>query len=339
VEPVPQFFARLEALTSMTYEGLSTRGLLSQQDADSLQRLETLAAALRVMALKELGGEPLTEEEQHLIRFYGGELEHLTMAAADREEGDEMGQPVMDEEPQAAVIADVATAPDPDGDGVPNPVVLEEGVGRINEIYVVVPLALADGSIQLQVARGGVFAYYEFEWPADDRLTDEKWRTMLDEGSAPPLPEWTGSFFTPETEFAALQSAIYQLQRSLTFSFWGLDGSQIYQVSPEVRAQFQAIFDDLRASQQFIGHQWLHASYRSFDLQAEDLAVVTVRETWEDWLYGFEENPGDAEPLGDPLGHRGPYTLDMTYTLSNVDGLWQVTNAVYANEAPAWETP
>jgi hypothetical protein len=339
VEPVPLFFARLEALTAMTYEGLSTRGLLSQQDADSLQRLEQLAAAFRVMAEKELGGEPLTEEEHHLIRFYGGELEHLTMAAADREEGDEMGQPMMDEEPQAAVIADVATAPDPDGDGVPNPAVLEEGVGRINEIYVVVPLITADGSIRLQVAKGGVFAYYEFEWPADDRLTDEKWRAMLDEGSAPPLPQWTASFFSPETEFAAVQAAIYQLQRSLTFTNWGLDGSQVYPASPEVQAQFQATFDALRAEQQFVGHQWLHASYRSFDLQAGDLAVVTVRETWEDWLYPFEENPGDAEPLGDPVGHRGPYTLEVTYTLTLVDDRWQVTNAVYADEAPAWETP
>lgn len=338
VEPAPLFFARLEALTAMTYEGLSSRGLLSEQDADSLQRLETLAAALRIMAEKELRGEPLTEEEHHLIRFYGGELEHLTMAAADREEGDEMGMPVMDEEPQAAVVADVATAPDPDGDGVPNPVVLEEGVGRVNEIYAVVPLVLPDGSIQLQVARGGVFAYYEFPWPADDRLTDEKWRAMLDEGSAPPLPEWTASFFTPETEYAPLQDAIYFSQRSLTNSYWGLD-SQLLPVSSEVQAQYQTIFDALRAEQQFIGHQWLHASYRSFDLQAADLAVVTVRESWEDWLYGFEENPGDAEPLGDPLGHRGPYTLDVTYTLSEEDGRWLVTNVVYADEPPAWEMP
>ncbi len=339
VEPVPQFFARLEALTSMTLEGLSSRGLLSPQDNDSLVRLEQLAVAFRVMAEKELRGEPLTDEEFNLIRFYGGELEHLTMASADTE-GDEMGIPVMDEQPQAAVIADVATAPDPDGDGVPNPAVLEEGVGRVNEIYVVVPLVTADGSIRLQVAKGGTFSYYEFEWPADDRLTDEKWRAMLDEGTAPPPPEWTGSFFIPETEFAAFQASIYQFQSSLPYGYWELgEYGSLYPASPEVQAQFQALFDELRAQQQFVGHQWLNANYRSFDLQAEDLAVVTVRETWEDWLYAFEEAPGDAEPLGDPVGHRGPYTLDVTYTLSNVDGQWQVTNIVYANEAPEWATP
>jgi hypothetical protein len=62
----------------------------------------------------------------------------------------------------AALIADVATAP-PD-------LVLEEGTGYISEIYVVVPL---EGS--LRIARGGVYTYYEFPWPASDRLTDQKW--------------------------------------------------------------------------------------------------------------------------------------------------------------------
>ncbi|MCA9953674.1 MAG: DUF3160 domain-containing protein, partial [Anaerolineales bacterium] len=156
VEPVPEFFARLEALTTMTVDGLQERQLLNEQDLNSLMRLQSLAAALQVMAEKELRGEPLTEQEHNLIRFYGGELEHLTMAAADREDEDPAAQPIMDEEPQAAVIADVATAPDPDGDGSPNPVVLEEAVGRINEIYAVVPLINEDGTIQLQVAKGGV---------------------------------------------------------------------------------------------------------------------------------------------------------------------------------------
>jgi hypothetical protein len=248
--------------------------------------------------------------------------------------------PVMDEEPQAAVIADVATAPDPDGDGIPNPVVLEEGVGRINEIYAVVPLVMADGSIQLQVAKGRRVCLLRV--PLARRRPVDRREVAGDagRGRAPPLPEWTSSFFTPETEFAALQDTIYQFQRSLTWGYWGLgEFSPIYPASPEVQAQFQVEFDALGAEQQFAGHQWLNASYRSFDLQAEDLAVVTVRETWEDWLYTFAENPGDAEPLGDPVGHRGPYTLDVTYTLRNVDGQWQIANAVYASEAPAWATP
>ncbi len=66
------------------------------------------------------------------------------MASGDTEDEDPVAQPYMDEEPQAAVIADVATAPDYVRDGVPDPTVLEEGVGRIDELYAVVPV-VADG--------------------------------------------------------------------------------------------------------------------------------------------------------------------------------------------------
>jgi hypothetical protein len=203
VEPVPEFYARLAALTAMTRQGLSDRGMLDEGDGDSLLRLEELAAACQAMAEKELRGEPLTQQEYDRIRFYGRELEHLTMAAADTE-GDEGGRTLMDEEPQAAVIADVATDP------WPVPRVLEVGVGRINVIYAVVPIVEDDGTVYLQVAKGGVFSYYEFPWPQDDRLTDEKWRAMLDEGQAPPPPEWTQSFIEPEGEQAELTRIVTQ---------------------------------------------------------------------------------------------------------------------------------
>ncbi len=89
--------------------------------------------------------------------------------------------------------------------------VLEEAVGRVNPIYVVVPIVEQDGSTYLQVAKGGVFSYYEFPWPIADRLTDEKWRGMLDDGSAPPVPEWTSSFLVDELEFGELSRAVSRL--------------------------------------------------------------------------------------------------------------------------------
>jgi hypothetical protein len=49
---------------------------------------------------------------------------------------------------------------------------------------------------QVILTRGGIFSYYEFTWPIDDRLTDEAWQDMLTEGEAPPLPSWTTSFVT-----------------------------------------------------------------------------------------------------------------------------------------------
>jgi hypothetical protein len=316
----------------MTIEGLGDRGLLAQQDADSLTRLQNLAAAFQVMAEKELRGEPLTEDEYYFIRFYGGELEHLTMAAADSDEAG--GLPVMDEEPQAAVIADVATAPDPDGDGVPNPVALEEAVGRIDEIYAVVPIVNDDGSVFLQVAKGGVFAYYEFQWPADDRLTDDAWRAMLDAGEAPPRPVWIDSFFSTETENAIAGQVTYSFARSLSYVFWELDTeSWINSASPEAEAIIAAEVEALRQAGHYVGHQWLTADIRSVDRQADNRLVVAVREHWDDTLYTIT---GDFRDGSSPINHRGPYIRDVTYTLEKTDNGWWVTNVVYGNEPPEW---
>jgi hypothetical protein len=59
VEPVPQFYARLAALTAMTREGLESRQLLGEKDKAALEKLEELSLALKAMSEKELSGEPL----------------------------------------------------------------------------------------------------------------------------------------------------------------------------------------------------------------------------------------------------------------------------------------
>ncbi len=335
VEPVPHFYARLAALTTMTREGLGDRELLSERDEDSLLRLEELVLFLQTVSEKQLRGEPLTTAENERLRYYGGELEHLTMAAADSDEDDPFAMPVLDEEPQAAVIADVATAPDPGRTGIPEPVVLEVGVGRINEIYVVVPVVAQDGTVSLQLAKGGVFSYYEFVWPANDRLTDEKWRAMLDSGDAPPLPEWTASFVSKATAYTPLQQGVFNFQRSLNNAYWYLSADSVT-ATDAARQQIRPAVEALEAQRRYEGRQLVSVNYRSFDFQAEDRAVVTVRETWQDILYEYEEGdyPGDYRT---PLAERGPYTLDVTYTLLLQDGWWQVSNIVWANQPPPWE--
>ncbi len=344
VEPVPEFYARLAALAAMTREGLASRSLLGESDADSLARIEELALALKTMAEEQLAGIPLTEEEHQRIRYYGGELEHLVMASADT--GGESGDIVyMEEDPQAAIIADVATDPDPDNDGIPNPTVLEVGVGRVSEIHVVVPLVEADGSLRLQVAKGGIFSYYEFQWPAEDRLTDEKWQGMLDDGAAPAQPAWIGSFYTPEGEYSDLQAAIYACQRGWVSAVFYLDtqyvASEYNSLAGGAAVDFiVAEIDALRAEKHFEGRQWMGTDYRSFDRQSETLAVVTVRETWQDTLYAYgrDAHPADTGDENDmqAIGARGPYTLDVTYTLERSGDRWIVTRIVVADARPAW---
>ena len=311
---------------------MQSRGLLNEIDATSLDTLETLARSLQTMAEKELRGEPLTEDEYTTIRFYGGQLETLTMAAADSDMEDPYARRFMEEEPQAAVIADVATNPAPPAS------VLEEAVGRVNPIYVVVPIAQADGSSYLQVAKGGAFSYYEFSWPIDDRLTDEKWRGMLDDGRAPASPEWTASFLVDEIEYAELSRAVEEFRWSVTRAYW-------YRLEEELNGGGQGARDiwadilRLADARDYMGHQLVDSEFRSFDLQSPTLAVVTAREHWRDTLYGITEwSPEFDDPL---LTQRGPYVLDATYTLERVDvgqgPVWQVTGLVYAQEPPAFE--
>lgn len=345
VEPVPEFYARLAALAAMTREGLASRSLLGAQDADSLSRIETLALELKEMAEKQLSGVPLTEAEHERIRFYGGELEHLVMASADAPKGEPYAIPYMDEDPQAAIIADVATDPAPMGMSFSGPAVLQVGVGRINELHVVVPLVEADGSLRLQVAKGGIFSYYEFPWPAQDRLTDEKWQAMLDAGTAPAPPAWIASFYTPAGEYHALQSALYAFQRGWVSAAFYLDtqyvASDYRQLARGAALDFiSAEIAALRAQKRFEGRQWVGTDYRSFDLQSADRAVVTVRETWQDTLYAYSlaEHPAVTLEESDmrELGQRGPYTLDVTYTLERSGENWVVTRIVIANARPAW---
>jgi len=331
VEPVPQFYARLAALTAMTRQGLDSRGLLNELDATSLDSLEALARSLQTMAEKELRGEPLTEDEYATIRFYGGQLETLTMAAADSDTQEPYAPRFMEEEPQAAVIADVATNPAPPASA------LEEAVGRVNPIYAVVPIFEADGSSYLQVARGGVFSYYEFPWPIDDRLTDEKWRIMLDDGSAPPPPEWTASFLVDETEYAELSRAVEDFRWSVTRAYWYRDQAELLGGglgAEDIRDNLQR----LAAEKHYMGHQLVGSEFRSFDLQSPTLAVVTARETWRDTLYSITEwSPEFDDPV---VTERGPYTLDGTYTLELRDTeqgpVWRVVNVVYAEEPPSF---
>lgn len=181
VEPNPVLYARLAALTRMTVDGLQRRGMLEESAAASLSELEQLALKLKVISEKELAQKPLSDEEYELIRSFGGQLEHFWLEAL-KDEGIEDSSAAV--ENPAALLADVAT--DPNGQ------VLEEATGYVSDIYAVVPV---DG--KLRIAKGAVYSYYEFPWPMNDRLTDEKWRETLDSGQVPEQPAWTKAYTAP----------------------------------------------------------------------------------------------------------------------------------------------
>ena len=189
VEPMPELYHRLSVLTQKTAYGLDKFGVISDTDKENLARLEELADQLTTISIKELTNEALTEEEFELVRSYGGNLEHFWEEAV-KSQTDSDSRPYSSEFP-AALVVDVATDP--------NGTVLEEAIGGISEIYVVVPV---DG--KLRIAKGGVFTYYQFEQPLSDRMTDSQWRQRLGleltddmqyiQDDSLEQPQWTQSY-------------------------------------------------------------------------------------------------------------------------------------------------
>ncbi|AKB32447.1 dTDP-D-glucose 4,6-dehydratase [Methanosarcina siciliae HI350] len=171
VEPVPDFYARLLALTKMTNQGLDEMDVLDPRSKARLANLENILSRLQEISEKELENEELTEEDYEFIKNFGDQLESVIANV------DEKAR-------KTTIVADVHT------DGNTGDV-LEEGTGYVD--MVVVAYKLPDDRIL--IGAGPVFSYYEFKQPMSERLTDEKWREMLEE-EPPETPEWTSAYIS-----------------------------------------------------------------------------------------------------------------------------------------------
>ncbi|RJP22795.1 MAG: DUF3160 domain-containing protein [Candidatus Omnitrophota bacterium] len=204
VEPNPWAFARLSSLTRFMMDGLQSQNLLFPEFGDRLEQMCDLLISLKAIAEKELTNQSLTIGEKRLIRTISDALTQLTIFDSENDRpGDHLDEDM-------AVIADVHT------DISRGFQVLEVGVGRPLNLYVIV----GNGDA-LQIAVGSVFSYYEFT--SNERLTDEAWQEMLDNGTAPELPGWMNSFIdlanmtTTERRQYSTNSRAYT-QGSMTFS-------------------------------------------------------------------------------------------------------------------------
>lgn len=170
IEPVPQFYARILALTRMTARGLETLDALDPASAERLQRLEDALKQVIEISLRELRNETLSREERDFIDRVAGTLASAIEATG----GTDYQMPVV-----ADVHADGSSGQ-----------VLEEAVGEAQ--LLVACYRLPDGRIA--VGAGPSYSHYEFKQPAAMRLTDEDWRDMLAQERAPAPAEWTASF-------------------------------------------------------------------------------------------------------------------------------------------------
>ncbi len=169
VEPVPQLYSRLGDMVEATQKGLEELGIGSDSVFDKLELFgETLGLLERVAIAEMEGTSPDSKDISSLRRFYST-LDHLN----------EMSD---GEDTKTILVSDVHTDPN-------SGMCLQEGVGPVRLIIVVIPTEL--GNI---AATGAVFEHYEFTQPMSDRLTDEQWTTMLEDGTAPEPAPWAQDF-------------------------------------------------------------------------------------------------------------------------------------------------
>lgn len=202
VEPNVALYSKLLYLTDDTIELLERRGMLNETMRMGAEDYKKLLELLIDCSLKELRNEPLTDEENDRLLWYGGTLENIgNTLLSGMADGISEGESAL--ELSDMLVSDIATvAPTPNNDEG----ILSLGTGYFDHIYVVVPL-----NGELALARGSVYSSYEFL--GDTRLTDEEWwelhglrKTTADFGEyleitnpspkLPKQPAWTKTFKT-----------------------------------------------------------------------------------------------------------------------------------------------
>jgi hypothetical protein len=168
VEPVPEFYARMLALTKMAHTGLAEMEVLDGKSDKDFTTLENTLERLLEISTKELENKELTDEEYAFIRNFDQNISPML------ENVDIKSQ-------MSTLVADVYTGAGGN--------VLEEGTGKLD--LMVVAYKQPDGRIVL--GAGPVMSYYEFWQTSGERLTDTGWREMLN-NNPPERPEWVESF-------------------------------------------------------------------------------------------------------------------------------------------------
>jgi hypothetical protein len=195
VEPYPETYARIKffadeaarRIEAADFGNLSgNHTAIKERQVGFFQQMAETVSKLEGLARKELDGKPFTDDEQLWLKklidirsrgsgmpkysgwycqlFYGG------------------GYLAGELEP---TIVDVHTDPNSKD-------VLEVGVGSCNFLVVAI-----DNEQDRMIYAGPAYSYYEFHQPAGERLTDEKWQSILVSPAVPPRPPWTEIFQAP----------------------------------------------------------------------------------------------------------------------------------------------
>ena len=70
-------YASLSKFVKDTKESFEKMGIIDKNGIEFLDNFSELTLQLFIISAKELNGDKLDNEENELIRYYGGNLEHL----------------------------------------------------------------------------------------------------------------------------------------------------------------------------------------------------------------------------------------------------------------------
>ncbi len=178
VEANPELFARAKYSSDFLLQGLEERGVMTGEVKTALERSSEMMGRLQEIAEKELEGEELSEGEYDYIKNIGSLFDSIltelasALTVTEGAPGPNMEKSTSlegkDDAFKTSMVADVHTETN-------SKRVLEVGTGKVD--WLLVAHKAKDGRIG--IAAGPMFSYYEFAWPMDDRLTDEKWRSEV----------------------------------------------------------------------------------------------------------------------------------------------------------------
>lgn len=183
VEPNPLVFARIAIVATTLNQGLESRGFYDTNEftgltstSGALDSLAVLSARLAEIARREVAGEPVSYEDLYWMQeSFDENLWYIRYTVEEW---------VTNPPENVALIADVAS-------NATAQTALEEAIGLVDYIYVIV-----NGPNGYHVTRGGVYSYYEFVQPIDQRMTDDEWRAVVASGDLPARPDWIDLYFS-----------------------------------------------------------------------------------------------------------------------------------------------
>ena len=182
VEPVPVLYDRLREINQQLMAKLKELNFPSDLGLIwNFRSFNQILEQLATISRKELAGLPLDEKEYELIENIGMRVNKLMRFTHHRDITEKF---ISKMDKKMPVVADVFT-------DVNSEQVLEEAIGKPDLIFVI---ANVDG--KPKVCLGGVYSYYEFKMPMNNRLTDEKWRDLIKQNKLPAQhPQWLNSIY------------------------------------------------------------------------------------------------------------------------------------------------